>query len=290
MRTILFYNDTWRMAPPTMPDCPVACRLLFDPARLEEADLVVFHVPTLPGPIGAAKPAGQRWVAWSMESEANYPQLEDADFMRRFDLTMTYRRDADAWAPYFEPGLLADLALPAAAKTESAPAVFFASNPLDRSGRSAYVRELMRYLPVDSYGRLLRNRTLDRDDGRATKLATIARYRFTLAFENSVATDYVTEKFFDPLIAGSVPVYLGAPDIDDFAPSDHCYINVADYDDPAALAAYLSRLAKDEDEYARYLAWKTTGPDERFVALVERTRVHPVCRLALLAAGQERQR
>lgn len=38
-----------------------------------------------------------------------------------------------------------------------------------------------------------------------------------MAFENVIAMDYVTEKFYDPLIAGSVLVYLGAPNIADFA-------------------------------------------------------------------------
>jgi hypothetical protein len=34
---------------------------------------------------------------------------------------------------------------------------------------------------------------------------------------------YVTEKFFDPLIAGSVSVYLGVPDVDKLAPGLHAY-------------------------------------------------------------------
>ena len=132
--------------------------------------------------------------------------------MAQFDLTMTYRRDADIWVPYFGPATLAQLPTPPQAKTEGAPAVYFASNSRDRSGRSRYVSELMQHLPVDSYGRSLGNRTLVRDEGRRTKLETIARYKFTLAFENSISQDYVTEKFFDPLLAGSVPVYLGAPE------------------------------------------------------------------------------
>jgi len=43
----------------------------------------------------------------------------------------------------------------------------------------------MHYLAVDSYGPSLRNRRLPVEDrGRETNLAVIARYRFTLAFEN----------------------------------------------------------------------------------------------------------
>lgn len=50
-------------------------------------------------------------------------------------------------------------------------------------------------------------------------------YRFTIAFENAIADDYVTEKFYEPLLSGSVPVYLGAPNIDRFAPSRSSFID-----------------------------------------------------------------
>lgn len=33
----------------------------------------------------------------------------------------------------------------------------------------------------------------------------IPKYKFTFAFENSETDDYVTEKLFGPLAAGSVP-------------------------------------------------------------------------------------
>ncbi len=166
-----------------------------------------------------------------MESEVCCPVLADAAFMSPFDLTMSYRRDADVWVPYLPQA--ARLLAPAAVKTESSPAVYIASNANDRSGRHAYVAELMRHLPVDCYGACHRNRTLADDDGQAAKLATIARYRFTLAFENSIARDYVTEKFYDALIAGSVPVVLGAPNVGEFAPADPSYVDVNDFPSPA---------------------------------------------------------
>ena len=45
---------------------------------------------------------------------------------------------------------------------------------------------------------------------------TLARqYLFTIAIENSLEYDYVTEKLWQPLAAGSVPIYLGAPNVDE---------------------------------------------------------------------------
>ena len=106
--------------------------------------------------------------------------------------------------------------------------VFFASNYNERSGRTRYVVELMRYLDVHSYGKCLRNNQLPAErDNRQGKLDTMATYKFTLAFENAIANDYVTEKFFEPLAAGSVPVYLGAPNIEEYAPGENCFINAS---------------------------------------------------------------
>jgi hypothetical protein len=166
--------------------------------------------------------------------------------------------------------------------------VYLQSSALNGSGRIQYVAELMRHLPVDSYGAMLRNRRLEgADTGRASKLDLIGRYKFTLAFENSIARDYVTEKFYDPLIAGSVPVYLGAPNVADFAPAEHCFIDVADFGGPAELAAHLRALDQDDRAYARHLAWKRRGPSPRFRALAKGLRQSAFCRLcALLRTGR----
>lgn len=41
----------------------------------------------------------------------------------------------------------------------------------------------------------------------------VARYKFTLAFENAVCEDYITEKLWRPLTVGSVPIYWGSPSV-----------------------------------------------------------------------------
>jgi hypothetical protein len=279
---ILFYNHP-RGEPPPPDGCIGDCVFTAARERLFEADAVVFHVPTLPAGTLPAKRPGQVWVASSMESEVYYPALRDPRYMAAFDLTMTYRRDADVWSPYFGPGMADELTQPPMPKTEAAPAVYFCRNHRDRAGRAEYVAELMTHLAVDSYGASLQTRRLPGPDlGRRTKVATIARYRFTLAFENSIAHDYVTEKFFDPLIVGSVPVYLGAPNIDDYAPGRDCFVRVSDFSGPAALARHLLALAADEAAYARLLAWKRQPLRPEFQALLDRLHVPTHERLCAL--------
>ena len=54
----------------------------------------------------------------------------------------------------------------------------------------------------------------------ADKLATIRQYKFALCFENGSYPGYVTEKIIDCLVAGVIPVYMGAPDIEQWIPQN----------------------------------------------------------------------
>lgn len=213
-------------------------------AAYRDAQAVVFHLPEWKWMRHFRFPKKlpqQLWVAMTMECDENYPYQRDANFMRAFDVRMTYHPDADIPIPYFGyysswRELSAALRQEAGKKSASAPLVSFISSRINHSGRRTYVRELMHYLDIDSYGKFMRNVRIKPDRGRVSKLETLARYKFTLAFENAIGQDYVTEKFYDPLICGSVPLYLGAPNIETFALGDRCYINVNVYATPRALA------------------------------------------------------
>lgn len=58
-----------------------------------------------------------------------------------------------------------------------------------------------------------------------SKYDVLSRYRFCLCFENMAMTGYVSEKIFDCLYAGTIPLYLGAPDIDLLIPRE-AYVDV----------------------------------------------------------------
>ena len=149
-----------------------------------------------------------------MESESHYPILaRRAELGAVFDVWMTYQRDSDVWCPYFDCGMIVGLQAPPIEKTAARPAAAFMPSPYDLSGRRALLDELMQEMPVDSYGKINRNRSLPPRRTALSQAADNCRYKFTFAFENAISRDYVTEKFFDPLLAGSVPVYLGAPNV-----------------------------------------------------------------------------
>jgi|GEM_PF-479917 len=83
------------------------------------------------------------------------------------------------------------------------------------------------------------------------KVAVLGGYRFSLCFENTAFPGYVTEKIFDCLVAGNIPVYLGAPDIAGIVPAD-AFIDFRDFSSYPELEARLREMTAPEA--ARHLA------------------------------------
>lgn len=251
-----------------------------DPLAFETADLVVVPLPSARSLPLRRGHAGQVWALWSQESIVNYRTLTDVRLLRQYDLRMTYRFDSDITIPYFQLDVFDRLQpLVPRAEREAAPLSAWVSAARDRCGRAAYLGELVASMPVDSFGRVHRTRALSSDAGTASKLATTARYRFTAAFENSLTQDYVTEKLFQPLVVGSVPVVRGAPNVAEFAPSPESYVDATRFASAAELAEYL--VSMSDDEYLRFHRWRSDGSidrwRERWAPLVGR---HPLQRLA----------
>lgn len=63
----------------------------------------------------------------------------------------------------------------------------------------------------------------------SSKHETLKEFRFSLAFENAETNNgYITEKLFDSMFSGCIPIYIGASDITDFIPED-TFINANNY-------------------------------------------------------------
>ena len=87
------------------------------------------------------------------------------------------------------------------------------------------------------------------------KMDNVRGYMFTLAAESVQADDWVTEKVYQALAVGSVPVYLGAPNVANFLPCRNCIVNAADFASPAALGGHLRYLMDNATAYDALLAW-----------------------------------
>lgn len=80
----------------------------------------------------------------------------------------------------------------------------------------------------------------------------MGKYKFALCYENiRDVPGYITEKLFDALFAGTVPVYRGANNVTDHIPPE-CFIDLRQYPNYPSLYNYLNQMT--EDRYLAYLA------------------------------------
>lgn len=77
------------------------------------------------------------------------------------------------------------------------------------------------------------------------KTETISKYKFALCFENTSYPGYVTEKIIDCLVAGLIPIYLGAPDISEFVPEE-AFIDMRKFNTWQELDNYVENLTESK--------------------------------------------
>ncbi|XP_008805273.2 glycoprotein 3-alpha-L-fucosyltransferase A-like isoform X2 [Phoenix dactylifera] len=204
---------------------------------------------------------------------------------RGYNIIMTTSLSSDVPVGYFSWAEY-DIMAPMHLKTEDALAAAFISNCGARNFRLQALERLEKLdIKIDSYGSCHRNR-----DGEVDKIKALKHYKFSLAFENSNEEDYVTEKFFQSLVAGAVPVVVGAPNIQDFAPSSGSVLHIKKLDDVASVAKTIKYLASHPDAYNKSVSWKYDGPSDSFKALMDMAAVHSSCRLCIHLATKIREK
>ena len=89
-------------------------------------------------------------------------------------------------------------------------------------------------------------------------------YKFVIAFENSLGLHYTSEKLSYALLAHTVPIYWGNPQVAEYFNPER-FINAFDFDTLESLARYVIRVHRDDALYMRYLSqptrtlWQTRG-------------------------------
>ncbi|KAM4636222.1 GDP-fucose protein O-fucosyltransferase 4 [Discoglossus pictus] len=218
----------------------------------------------------------QTWALFHEESPMNNYVLSHLPGIQLFNYTATFRRESDypltlQWLPTI--GYLQNPAVTLAEKNKwrrngYAPVLYMQSHCDVPSDRDRYVKELMKYIQVDSYGQCLNNRPHPSKRLEDTSTATTedpefmtftARYKFHLAMENAICADYVTEKLWRPMHLGAIPIYRGSPSVRDWMPNDLSIIMIDDFDSPKDLAEYILSLDGDDDKYLKYLEYKKPG-------------------------------
>lgn len=277
-KTILFYTPWfgWKPWPGDetteayLSECTTKkCQITFDIYDIGKSDLVIFHAGDMPRYVKSEeirqihenRCPRQRMAFLNHESIVNDPDLERLLSLPEgfFNWTITFKRESDFLYPYGHYVRLPSAERPEKITNHAAEKNKFVLWVVSNCGRTRdkYVKKLLKYIKVDVYGRCS---GIFGQDNRCTHSKNcdnlFSSYKFYLAFENSVCTDYITEKFWRTLGWNSVPITLTR----DFYTPDvvppNSFISVEDFPTVKALAEYLLYLDKNDTAYNEYFTWK----------------------------------
>mmetsp|Transcript_26275 Transcript_26275/g.39782 ORF Transcript_26275/g.39782 Transcript_26275/m.39782 type:complete len:720 (+) Transcript_26275:119-2278(+) len=169
-------------------------------------------------------------------------------------------------------------------------ASFLASNCWSKNNRESIVKEMIELMRVDSLGACLHNAEppngLENGVKMSSKKSIQAQYLFHLAFENTNEIDYVTEKLWGTYESGTLPVYMGAPNIKEHA-VPNSIISWHDFDSTKALVDYLKVVANNKTLYESYQLWRKNPLPQSFLDKFDFTHIHSVCRMCRFVHARE---
>ena len=279
---ILFYSGFYAKSPIEWPikrgvmDCGgwYQCFLTSDRTYYENSSALVFHhrnprwvkdVPALRRGNNAVP--GQIFVVYNRESNLWEPKgkeyLDGVNGM--INWTMGLRRDDDIFVPTarimrgrhlegFDPNknYLED--------KEGFTAALLTSNCWVGDsfklyyGRRDYIQALKEAgLKLDVYGACGK-----KCGDYATCASYLKKYKFVLAFENSLCWDYLTEKpFTNGLGVGSVPIIATLGNITDpFVLPQGSFIDALNFSTPSELITYMEMVGSDPKLYNKFFEWR----------------------------------
>lgn len=234
----------------------------------DRADALLFHGPrdsTMSVVTASQKQQNEVYIMISHEPPIMYQDsLMNDVLLSHFDLMMNYESSSDIYHPFasrewFEPKSTRSFQ----EKNETeADLCWVGSNCRAWNGREWYLEELFGLIPTDSLGSCLPSIPWHHRPPRSVNITDIiSKYKFYIVFENANCNGYISEKLGNALMAGTVPVVWsedGVPNYEELLPRNS-FINAADFQSAAELAAYLKKVGSDEDLYAQYFQYKLDG-------------------------------
>lgn len=125
--------------------------------------------------------------------------------------------------------------------------------------RKIFCKQLMQYKEIDCPGKVLHNmdsnllsNRMDPENWHNSKILFISNYKFNIAFENSEAPGYITEKLVDCYMANTVPIYWGSSG-DVYPYPKESMICANDYKTVDELIARIQEVDNDDELYIKIL-------------------------------------
>ncbi len=211
----------------------------------------------------------QRYIHWVIESQQYlYMDIHKLDGM--FNWTMTHKRDSDFYLPYGRIVKVRDHPegedlkkyieefgkrnKHLAGNRTDFQAAWFVSHCATVARRERFAHLMQKYMDVHIYGRCGKFKC-PRANETACYVRMEEQYRFYLSFENSLCSDYVTEKFFNILRYNVVPITYAGADFNALAPP-HSSVNALAFPSAKKLVSHLRMLQENDAKYAEYFWWK----------------------------------
>ena len=225
------------------------------------SNAVVFHgegptfMTDLPAVLSLKRPPGQRWVYYNREATDRSIKLDLlSKWNSLFNWTVTYKYGSDIRLAHAKtiPHRKYGHGYDPKREGKSGTAIVLLSNC--QSNRFKIVKTLQKYIDVDIYGRCGKPCPTT----RSSCYSLIPKYKFYLAFENSICRDLLTEKStFNGLSKGVVPVIISGANLSnpDLIPPKS-YINAREFETIRELGNYLKHVASKPEIYNTFFKWR----------------------------------
>ena len=181
----------------------------------------------------------------------------------KYDIKVSYKRDSTVPLPYFchfnEARRIVEMGQPDLPSGNRKLVAGFIKN-CGSKWRIDYIKELMKYVHVDQWGKCLRNthgdfyKSRQNGDFRDSKIDFLKEnpYKFLLSFENIPNDgDYVTEKVYHGYMSRTIPIYYGDKAVFELVPGNSTFIYANDYT-PKELAELIKRIDSNDTLYSQY--------------------------------------
>ncbi|XP_063717231.1 4-galactosyl-N-acetylglucosaminide 3-alpha-L-fucosyltransferase 9-like [Symsagittifera roscoffensis] len=161
---------------------------------------------------------------------------------------------------------------------------------VDQSGRQGFVKEFLAHYEGNFHvwgkglqecmkQRGIKEKVVDhgylegkREDVHAPQQRIIQDCKFYFALENSYCEGYISEKVYNSVEGGAIPIMNGWRESCDKQLPKGSFIHVSDFESISNLTKYIERLVKNENEMLAYHKWRQT-------ARLEQSEIETVCKI-----------
>lgn len=226
------------------------------------------------------------WIIDGQESP-RYHWLKWRDLFNDFDGAITYTKDALLYYPYGHilplknsSKITTSRARVNYAANKTKGAFSYVSNCLSAGySRLHLMKQLREYIDIDIYGGCTHNRPCSRGDWKC-EARLHSQYHFYLSFENSLCTDYITEKFWKVLSTDGyyIPVAVGGLTTDEYtnvAPPNS-FLHLYNFSSVAELGGYMRKLMNNPQAFNKYNKWR----DSYGIEMMGNIKLCKLCEIA----------